>query len=123
MEKQNKDLGKACDELKEALYEWENKYTEKECEMEDQKATFENMNSTLKKDLKHTKDHEADLTRKYDKLKAKYDSDCQSLKVNMETEKSQSEQRVQQAETQLKETQDQYEMAKGSWDKEKAVLA
>ena len=70
-------MAKACEELKESVYEWENKYTEKECEMEDQKATFENMNSALKKDLKHTKDHEADLTRKYDKLKQKYDTDCQ----------------------------------------------
>ena len=60
--------------------------------------------------------------KKYETLKKKYDNDLLQLKDNNDNSKMLNDQRITELESNLKETNDSYEMSMQSWDKEKAVL-
>jgi len=62
--------------MKEQVYDWENKNTALELQMEDYKNNTMGELESLKRDAKTTKDSESELSRKYDALKKKYDTDC-----------------------------------------------
>jgi len=122
LEKTIKDQNKEIEALKESIYEHENRNTDIELQMEDLKTNLEVANKQLTKDLKTTKDNEADLNKKYEALQKKYDAESKSLMSNQESNKMLMDEKIETIETQLKETQDSFEMAKQTWDKEKAVL-
>lgn len=65
---------------------------------------------------------ENDLQRKHEALKKKYDQESKLLKSSSDNDKALNEQRMAELETQLKETQDTFEMGKQTWVKEEAVL-
>ena len=90
--------------------------------MEDFKNNLEVQNKQLQKDLKTTKEHESDVNRKYESLQKKYENESELTKSNNESAKQLGDQRMEQLEATVKETQEQYEMSKQGWDKEKAVL-
>jgi chromosome segregation ATPase len=113
---------KTIDEMKEQVYENENKNTELELQMEEQKNNYEDKILNLSKDAHKLKELDSDLQKKYDSLKKTYDQEFQSQKNNQENEKLLNSQKLKDIETQLKETQDTFEMAKQAWAKEEAVL-
>ena len=108
--------------MKEQIYEHENKNSELELQQESERNDLNDRIAQLQKDLQKSKDTEVDLGRRYEQLKKRYDSECEQLKTSQETEKSLNTQRMNELETQLKETQDTFEMAKQSWAKDEAVL-
>lgn len=76
----------------------------------------------MKKDLTKARDSELDLSKKYELLKKKYDQESELIKNSSDHEKQLNEQRMQDLEAQLKETQDTFVMGKSTWAKEQAVL-
>lgn len=74
------------------------------------------------KELQKAKDQESELNKKLVALQSKYDKECQQLKVTQENEASLTKERMQELESQLKETQETFEIAKQSWAKDEAVL-
>jgi predicted nucleic acid-binding Zn-ribbon protein len=61
--------------MKESVYEWENKNTDIELQMEDMKTQLQNEKDTLTKNLRKSQDNEKDITRKLEQLKKKYDQE------------------------------------------------
>ena len=113
---------KNIDEMKETIYEHENKISEQELGLEEQKNNYEDLLGNLKKDLNKSRESELDLSKKYEQLKKKYDQESELIKNSSEHEKQLNEQRMIDLEAQLKETQDTFVMGKQSWAKEQAVL-
>jgi predicted nucleic acid-binding Zn-ribbon protein len=61
--------------MKESVYEWENKNTDIELQMEDMKTQLQNEKDTLTKNLRKSQENEKDITRKLEQLKKKYDQE------------------------------------------------
>jgi hypothetical protein len=108
--------------MKEQAYEYENKNSELEMALEEQKANFNDIIAGLNKDLSKSKELEGDLHRKHESLQKKYDQESKLVKTTADNDKLLSEQRMSDLEAQLKETQDTFEMGKQAWVKEEAVL-
>jgi uncharacterized protein involved in exopolysaccharide biosynthesis len=104
--------------MKETIYEHENKISEYELSMEEQKNSFGDVMANVKKELTKSKDNEIDLNKKYESLKKKYDQESVLIKSSSDNEKQLNEQRMQELEAQLKETQDTFIMGKQAWAKE-----
>ena len=60
---------KIIDEMKETIYEHENKISEQELGSEEQKNNYEDLMINFKKDLTKSRDSELDLSKKYELLK------------------------------------------------------
>ena len=61
--------------MKESVYEWENKNTDIELQMEDMKTQLQNEKDTLTKNLRKSQENEKDITKKLEQLKKKYDQE------------------------------------------------
>lgn len=99
LEKQIKDQMKTIDEMKEQVYENENKNTELELAMEEQKNNYQDKILNLSKDAHKLKEIDSDLQKKYDSLKKTYDQEFQSQKNNQENEKLLNSQKLKDIET------------------------
>lgn len=66
---------KQIEDMKEQIYEHENKYTELELQNEDLKNNSSTNEDALKKQIERHKAAEAEATKKHDTLKKKYDRD------------------------------------------------
>lgn len=75
LEKQIKDQQKQMEEMKEQIYEWENKNTELELAMEDYKSAADQQKQSLTKELKQAKDLEAEISKKFEALKKKTETE------------------------------------------------
>jgi len=56
------------------------------------------------KELQKAKDQDGDLNKKLSALQAKYDKECEQLKSTQENEANLTKERMQELESQLKET-------------------
>ena len=108
--------------MKEQIYEFENKNSELEMALEEQKGQFNDKLASLQKDLGKSKEIEADLNRKHESLQKKYEQEVKLIKSTSDNDKNLNEERMSVLEGQLKETQDTFEMGKQTWQKEEAVL-
>ena len=108
--------------MKEQIYDWETKCSDMEMQMEELKNNQGTQLETLQKDLQRTKDSEGELNKKLEQLKKKYDQESQNFKNNQENDKLLHDQKLSEVESQLKDTQETFEMAKQKWIKEEAVL-
>ena len=122
LEKQLKDQLRQLDDAKEQIYEHENKRSELELHLEEFKNELDDKMALKDKELAKLRDSESELNRKYEALKKKHDEESSALKNLQENEKIVSDQRMAEIESQLKETQDAFEMAKQTWAKDQAVL-
>ena len=113
---------KVIEEMKEVIYENENKLSEYDLNIEEQKNNYNDIIANQKKELNKARENELDLSKKYEQLKKKYDQENELLKSSGEHEKQLNDQRMQDLEAQLKETQDTFVMGKQAWAKEQAVL-
>ncbi len=91
---------KQIDELKETIYEHENKNSQLDFQMEDQKNLYSDQLSDMRKEVQKAKEAEADLNRKYESLRSKYEQDTNSVKQAQENEKMMNDQRIQDLEQQ-----------------------
>ena len=73
--------------MKEVIYEHENKISEYELSIEEQKNGFGDVAANLKKELTKSKDTELDLNKKYESLKKKYDQESELIKSSSDHEK------------------------------------
>lgn len=87
LEKQIKDQIKNIDDMKEQIYDWETKYSDQELQMEELKNNQGTNMDQLQKENQRTKDAEAELTRKFEQLKKKYEADSQNFKNSQENDK------------------------------------
>ena len=72
--------------MKEQIYEWENKNTDMELQMEDMKSQLQNENDTLNKNYKKSLENEKDINKKLENLKKKYDQEVVEASQNNQTE-------------------------------------
>jgi len=98
--------------MKEVIYEHENKISDYELSIEEQKNGFGDVMTNLKKELTKSRDTELDLNKKYESLKKKYDQESELIKSSSDHEKQLNDQRMVDLEAQLKETQDTFVMGK-----------
>jgi len=72
--------------------------------MEDQKNLYSDQLTDMKKDVQKAREAEAELKRKYEALHSRYEQDTNTVKQAQESEKMLNDERIQDLESQLKDT-------------------
>lgn len=108
--------------MKEANFEQESKINDLEIALEEQKNKYGDELGSKAKELKKSKDAESELTRKYEQLQKRYETDCDQQKgASLEKEKLQKE-KIEELEKAIGEKEETFDMARQQWAKDEAVL-
>ena len=108
--------------MKELNFEQESKINDLEIALEEQKNKYGDELGTKIKELKKSKDSESELSRKFEQLQKRYETDCEQQKEAREANLKLNKDKIGELEKAIGEKEETFDMARQQWAKDEAVL-